>query len=175
MAERKIGSSWQKLTGTGPYTDPTDRSSWAKLTGRGYYAKGQPGYRPASETNNLLGRKAKKRPADDGITEVAAAKKKPAYVASVPEETPPVKQTAAAPTPKPAPKAEPKRAAPKKSRPSEMDEFLASLGPDSRVAKMLRGNSGERVAKMKKGGMVGSASKRADGCASKGKTKGRYI
>lgn len=28
---------------------------------------------------------------------------------------------------------------------------------------------------MKKGGVVSSASKRADGCASKGKTKGRYI
>ena len=28
---------------------------------------------------------------------------------------------------------------------------------------------------MKKGGSVGSASKRADGCATKGKTKGRYI
>lgn len=29
--------------------------------------------------------------------------------------------------------------------------------------------------KMKKGGMVGSASKRADGCAVKGKTRGRMI
>jgi len=28
---------------------------------------------------------------------------------------------------------------------------------------------------MKKGGLVGSASKRADGCATKGKTKGRII
>jgi hypothetical protein len=57
-----------------------------------------------------------------------------------------------------------------------MDEFLASLGPNSRVAKMLRGNSGERVAKMKKGGIVGSKKKSSiDGCASKGGTKGRYI
>lgn len=175
MAERKVGSSWQKLTKSGPYADPTDRSSWAKLTGRGYYAKGQPGYRPASETNNLLSRKAKKRPADDGITEVAAAKKKPAYVASVPEETPPVKQTASAPPPKPASKPASKPAAPKKSRPSEMEEFLASLGSSNRIRERLQGNSGERVAKMKKGGMVGSASKRADGCVTKGKTKGRYI
>ena len=28
---------------------------------------------------------------------------------------------------------------------------------------------------MKKGGMVGSASKRADGCAQRGKTKGRMV
>ena len=31
------------------------------------------------------------------------------------------------------------------------------------------------VKKMAKGGSVGSASKRADGCATKGKTKGRII
>jgi hypothetical protein len=30
-------------------------------------------------------------------------------------------------------------------------------------------------AQMKKGGMVSSASKRADGCAVKGKTKGRFV
>jgi hypothetical protein len=29
--------------------------------------------------------------------------------------------------------------------------------------------------RMKKGGSVGSASKRADGCATKGKTKGRFV
>lgn len=33
----------------------------------------------------------------------------------------------------------------------------------------------EPVALFKKGGMVSKASKRADGCASKGKTKGRYV
>lgn len=32
-----------------------------------------------------------------------------------------------------------------------------------------------KVPKMKKGGSVSSASKRADGCATKGKTKGRII
>jgi hypothetical protein len=34
---------------------------------------------------------------------------------------------------------------------------------------------GGAVKKMAKGGSVGSASKRADGCATKGKTKGRII
>ena len=32
-----------------------------------------------------------------------------------------------------------------------------------------------RGVKMKKGGMVGSASKRADGCATKGKTRGKIV
>ena len=33
----------------------------------------------------------------------------------------------------------------------------------------------ENVAMFKKGGMVSKASKRADGCASKGKTRGRVV
>jgi hypothetical protein len=33
----------------------------------------------------------------------------------------------------------------------------------------------DRVVKKAKGGKVGSASKRADGCAVKGKTKGRFV
>ena len=50
---------------------------------------------------------------------------------------------------------------PKKNMPSEND-----MGP-------LPVNA--PVKKYKKGGKVSSASKRADGCASKGKTKGRLI
>ena len=34
---------------------------------------------------------------------------------------------------------------------------------------------GGKVKKMAKGGKVSSASKRADGCATKGKTKGRFV
>jgi hypothetical protein len=34
---------------------------------------------------------------------------------------------------------------------------------------------GKRLLKMKKGGMVSSASRRADGCAKRGKTKGRIV
>jgi len=34
---------------------------------------------------------------------------------------------------------------------------------------------GKRLLKMKKGGMVSSASRRADGCAKRGKTKGRMV
>jgi hypothetical protein len=42
--------------------------------------------------------------------------------------------------------------------------------------KKAKGNSGGADSDgMKKGGMVGSASKRADGCAQRGKTKGRMV
>jgi hypothetical protein len=34
---------------------------------------------------------------------------------------------------------------------------------------------GGKVKKMAKGGSVSSASKRGDGCATKGKTKGRFV
>ena len=33
----------------------------------------------------------------------------------------------------------------------------------------------QKYTKMKKGGKVSSASRRADGCATKGKTKGRFV
>jgi hypothetical protein len=165
MAEkRKIGSSWQKLTGTGPYDDPTNKSSWSKLTGTGYYAKGQPGYRPASETNNLLGPKRRKR---DDISEVAVtAKKRPAPVDELPESAPPKKVVAEAPKPKPKSTPQPAR-----KGPSQMEDFMASLGKDSAVYKRLmrgRGNSDERVAQYKKGGKI-------DGCAQRGRTKTRYV
>jgi hypothetical protein len=39
----------------------------------------------------------------------------------------------------------------------------------------LRFKKGGKVKKMAKGGSVSSASKRADGCATKGKTKGRFV
>jgi hypothetical protein len=40
---------------------------------------------------------------------------------------------------------------------------------------MPRMKKGGKVKKMKKGGTVSSASKRADGIATKGKTKGRFV
>jgi hypothetical protein len=42
---------------------------------------------------------------------------------------------------------------------------------DDEYRREKKGKSGG----MKKGGMVSSASKRADGCAKKGKTKGRMV
>jgi hypothetical protein len=49
-------------------------------------------------------------------------------------------------------------------------------GPNAMYhAGMQRAAFGEKEDGMKKGGMVSSASKRADGCATKGKTKGRFV
>ena len=42
-------------------------------------------------------------------------------------------------------------------------------------AGMVPGQGGQAPMPMKKGGKVSSASKRADGCAVKGKTKGRIV
>jgi hypothetical protein len=42
-------------------------------------------------------------------------------------------------------------------------------------AGMVPGQGGQAPMPMKKGGKVSSASKRADGCAIKGKTKGRMV
>jgi len=53
--------------------------------------------------------------------------------------------------------------------------------PDTTQAKVNRmlkpegKKKGGKICSYKSGGMVGSASKRADGCATKGKTKGRMV
>ena len=44
-----------------------------------------------------------------------------------------------------------------------------------RMAEAAAAEKAEQATGMKKGGMVGSASKRADGCAVRGKTKGRMV
>jgi hypothetical protein len=46
---------------------------------------------------------------------------------------------------------------------------------EAAAAGMVPGQGGQAPMPMKKGGKVSSASKRADGCAVKGKTKGRII
>lgn len=52
----------------------------------------------------------------------------------------------------------------------------ASSGPMAKADPLRKIGSGpSRFEKMKKGGSVSSASKRADGCAVKGKTKGRMV
>jgi hypothetical protein len=55
-----------------------------------------------------------------------------------------------------------------------LNEYDAS--PEGKTAKMERryGISSKQQG-MKKGGSVSSASKRADGCVTKGKTKGRFV
>jgi len=62
-----------------------------------------------------------------------------------------------------------KPAKPAEKKPSQierdMEELQAALGKDVIVKPEMKA----------KGGMVSSASKRADGCAIKGKTKGRMV
>jgi hypothetical protein len=48
-------------------------------------------------------------------------------------------------------------------------------GFEQGVSDMKKAKESESKKKYAKGGSVGSASKRADGCATKGKTKGRII
>jgi hypothetical protein len=43
------------------------------------------------------------------------------------------------------------------------------------AAEEERAKKGNMATQMKKGGVTSSASKRADGCATKGKTKGRFV
>jgi hypothetical protein len=60
---------------------------------------------------------------------------------------------------------------------------VESLRPNTdrqkKAAKAIRSAMGMKkggcVKKMKSGGSTGTASKRADGCAAKGKTKGRFV
>lgn len=51
------------------------------------------------------------------------------------------------------------------------DDKMKMLGAES----VMPGTIAAKVAGMKKGGKVSSASKRADGIASKGKTRGRMV
>jgi hypothetical protein len=51
----------------------------------------------------------------------------------------------------------------------------ASLAGQAAMARMGGMKKGGTVKKMAKGGSVSSASKRGDGCAIKGKTKGRFV
>ena len=61
------------------------------------------------------------------------------------------------------------------------DEMTKGSATEKELLKYLRAparqgmKKGGSVKKMAKGGSVSSASKRADGCATKGKTKGRMI
>jgi hypothetical protein len=51
------------------------------------------------------------------------------------------------------------------------NDSLKMLGAES----VMPGTIAGKAAGMKKGGSVSSASKRADGCATKGKTRGKYL
>lgn len=69
---------------------------------------------------------------------------------------------------------------PEAQRRADEEERLQKLRDEAgRAAEASRrssmGTSAKEPVKKAKGGMIGSASKRADGCAQRGKTKGRFI
>jgi len=91
------------------------------------------------------------------------------------KEAPKAKKTASKPQPKAEPKAEPKatpKAEPKKEEPSFLKgtKGYKNLGA---LFKSMREKAG--ITSYKSGGSVSSASSRADGCAVRGKTKGRMV
>ena len=57
---------------------------------------------------------------------------------------------------------------PEEKRRKKSDEFIRALGDAAK-------DYSKKASGMKKGGKVSSASKRADGCAVRGKTKGRMV
>ena len=64
---------------------------------------------------------------------------------------------------------------PRKNMPGEPDQGPLPKNPKKGVEEGITKGMGGKALGMKKGGSVSSASKRADGCATKGKTKGRII
>ena len=74
---------------------------------------------------------------------------------------------ASAPMKKPMPKPMPKKPMPKKP--------IMPVAPKGRGPGMAADESAMPAPAFKKGGSVGSASRRADGIAKKGKTKGTFI
>ena len=64
----------------------------------------------------------------------------------------------------------------KKQAEGERDEYKKKLAEmQAAQAAQTQNAQGVQAPRMKKGGKVSSASKRADGCAVKGKTKGRMV
>jgi hypothetical protein len=94
------------------------------------------------------------------------------------KEAPKVKKAAPKPQPKVEPKPAPKpapKAEPKKASGEEPSFFKGTKGYKNLGAlfKSMREKAG--ITSYKSGGSVSSASKRADGCAIRGKTKGRMV
>jgi hypothetical protein len=58
---------------------------------------------------------------------------------------------------------------------AKTDAMTKAYNRDEYTSKVERRKKGGAIKKMAKGGKVSSASRRADGCATKGKTKGRFV
>ena len=138
-----------------------------------------------SAIDDLIARQAAKSEEAGGESE---AKEAPRAKVSKPAAKPAPK-VESKPEPKPEPKAEPKveRTAskinpitgpePAKSRAAAMPDVGArKAATEARTSRRSAfGGENKGVYNMSSGGKVSSASKRADGCAVKGKTKGRMV
>jgi hypothetical protein len=90
-------------------------------------------------------------------------------------EAPKAKKVAPKPQPKAEPKAEPKATPKAEAKKEEPSFFKGTKGYKNLGAlfKSMREKAG--ITSYKSGGSVSSASSRADGCAVRGKTKGRMV
>ena len=105
--------------------------------------------------------------------------KRPQVVGPFQAVNPPEDLASPAPSPPPPKPVNEMSISPEAKRRADEEERLQKLRDESgKAAEASRrasmGTSKEPVKKAK-GGMIGSASKRADGCAQRGKTKGRFI
>lgn len=170
-AERKAGSKTFEYMGKKYTTDLAPQTKAAKPTA--------PIPKPAlrAETNDDRAKRfVEKRAAARAAASTAAAKPATAAKLSSSSRVPTSEQAAA------------NRSAAMdkiKGMGSSIGDYFGSLDSTARYMKkkpggLDQGSGGEyrrggKVKKMASGGMTSSASKRADGCATKGKTKGRFV
>jgi len=151
------------------------------LKGRGVYKKGGKVKKKRYEDGGEVEFESKmgQNPQIDDMTRIRAQDYVEEMQRPAPEietrEAPKVKKAAPKPQPKAEPKAEPKatpKAEPKKEEPSffKGTKGYKNLGA---LFKSMREKAG--ITSYKSGGSVSSASSRGDGCAIRGKTKGRIV
>jgi len=151
------------------------------LKGRGVYKKGGKVKKKRYEDGGEVEFESKmgQNPQIDDMTRIRAQDYVEEMQRPAPEietrEAPKAKKAAPKPQPKAEPKAEPKatpKAEPKKEEPSffKGTKGYKNLGA---LFKSMREKAG--ITSYKSGGSVSSASSRGDGCAIRGKTKGRIV
>ena len=151
------------------------------LKGRGVYKKGGKVKKKRYEDGGEVEFESKmgQNPQIDDMTRIRAQDYVEEMQRPAPEietkEAPKVKKAAPKPQPKAEPKAEPKATPKAESKKEEPSFFKGTKGYKNLGAlfKSMREKAG--ITSYKSGGSVSSASSRADGCAIRGKTKGRMV
>jgi hypothetical protein len=101
--------------------------------------------------------------------------KKPRVVPPFQGVNPPEDLASPAPSPPPPKPVNEMSISPEAQRRADEEERLQRLRDESGRAAETSRRSSMGTLKRASGGTVGSASKRADGCAQRGKTKGRFV